>query len=70
MNQTRKSKEGGFDEASFFGPLVILLEVDRMGGPHSTVDRLLASRPAAPGSILRSGDIFGKKLRFNDSRTA
>ena len=32
------------------------------GGPHSTVDSILASRPAAPGSILGVPKIFSDKI--------
>ena len=32
------------------------------GGPHSTVDSILASRPAAPGSILSVPKIFAEIL--------
>ena len=31
-------------------------------GPHSTVDSILASHPAAPGSILGVSDVFQRKL--------
>ena len=31
-------------------------------GPHSTVDSILASRPAAPGSILGVPNIFSEKI--------
>ena len=30
----------------------------KIGGPHSTVDSILASHPAAPGSILSVPKIF------------
>ena len=39
-------------------------------GGHSTAVAFGLRNPAAPGSILGSGDFFGKKLRLDDSRTA
>ena len=32
------------------------------GGPHGTVDSILASRPTAPGSILGVPKIFSEKI--------
>ena len=32
----------------------------KIGGPHSTVDSILASHPAAPGSILGVPKIFSE----------
>ena len=33
-----------------------------MGGPHSIVDSILATRPVAPGSILGVPKIFSEKI--------
>ena len=46
-------------------------ETAMAGGPHSTMDSVLASHPAAPGSILRVPEIFliisdSMLQRFND----
>ena len=35
----------------------------RTRGPHSTVDRILASRPAAPGLVLGIPNFFQRKIR-------
>ena len=35
-------------------------KVPVLGGPHSTVDSILASHPAAPGSILGVPKIFSE----------
>jgi len=44
-------------------------------GPHSTLYSILASGPAAPGSIISSRDFYSRNyfwnyLKLNDSRTA
>ena len=37
-----------------------------MGGPHSTVDSILASHPAAPGSNLSVSEIFSEIFSLLD----
>ena len=39
-----------------------VLEFIVVGGPHSTVDSIIASRPAALGSILGVPKIFSEKI--------
>ena len=43
---------------------------ERFVGRHSTAVAFALRNPAAPGSILGSRDIFGKKLRLDDSCNA
>ena len=45
---------------------ICLLKIRNVGGPHITMVSVLASHPAAPGSILGVPKIFSEKFEYKN----
>ena len=59
---TALSMETYFFELNVLCFLVISNEISDLGGPHSTMDGILALQPSAPGLILRVPKFFSENL--------